>query len=229
MLTADIALNDTTNWQSWDMDTEGLKHWTPIGYGYDNKYTGIFDGQGYTISGLYISDKDSDLYSVGLFGTLWGDVCIKNINVSEAYIYHKNNYRPDVGVGLVIGEYEELGGTFENISAYGNILVDGAEPWVGGVAGVNWGNDLTGCCFNGSVTVINNHYAACCAGGIVGYGNAKDCYNLGSVSVSTSYGRIYDETDGLCRRHLGKSTQDRKLLQYGHGILLVRGGLRGSR
>ena len=62
MLTADIDLSGET--------------WTPIG-SESTPYTGTFDGQGYTISGMTIENAES--YS-GLFGNVTGTV--KNFTVT---------------------------------------------------------------------------------------------------------------------------------------------------
>ena len=70
-LTADVVLNDNV------LDSEGkpgsgtFKQWTPIGrYGYfsNDDFMGIFDGDGHTIKGLYISDS-AERYQ-GLFGSV---------------------------------------------------------------------------------------------------------------------------------------------------------------
>ena len=49
-------------------DTSSMKSWVPIGDSdgvHEQKYTGTFDGGGYTISGLYFGD--TSIGNVGLF------------------------------------------------------------------------------------------------------------------------------------------------------------------
>jgi hypothetical protein len=72
-LTADISLNDTTDWRAWTQDTEGLKFWTPISWRSYDLYTGVFDGQNHVVSGLYISDKTQKFAYLGLFGYIKGN------------------------------------------------------------------------------------------------------------------------------------------------------------
>ena len=57
--------------------------WTPIGNDSYNPYTGTFDGQGHTISGLYFNDGSASY--VGLFGYNKGT--IKNVGVVDSYFY----------------------------------------------------------------------------------------------------------------------------------------------
>ena len=50
-LTADILLNDISDWENWNESTEGLNSWTPIGSEWDN-FTGTLDGAGHSVSGI---------------------------------------------------------------------------------------------------------------------------------------------------------------------------------
>lgn len=75
-----LILNDVT--LTWDekgnlTNEEELKEWTPVGC--DEFFTGRFDGNGYTVSGLYISSGGS---SKGLIGKLGGNASeVSNVNV----------------------------------------------------------------------------------------------------------------------------------------------------
>ena len=66
VLTDDINLSD--------------KSWTPIGTSYANAYTGTFNGDGHTISGLYIDSSDTDYQ--GLFGYVGSEGTVQNLSVS---------------------------------------------------------------------------------------------------------------------------------------------------
>ncbi len=59
--------------------------WKPIGTydSYDAVYTGTFDGQGHTISGLYFNHPDASY--VGLFGYIRANGKISNVGVSDSY------------------------------------------------------------------------------------------------------------------------------------------------
>lgn len=59
--------------------------WKPIGTydSYDAVYTGTFDGQGHTISGLYFNHPEASY--VGLFGYIGANGKISNVGVSDSY------------------------------------------------------------------------------------------------------------------------------------------------
>ncbi|MGN0622130.1 MAG: hypothetical protein ACI4I9_09705 [Porcipelethomonas sp.] len=62
--------------------------WTPIGNINSNAYTGTFDGQNHTISGLYFNDANTDC--VGLFGYVKSGGQISNVGVVDSY-FNGNN------------------------------------------------------------------------------------------------------------------------------------------
>ena len=70
----------------------GNKEWTPIGSTTENTFKGIFDGNGYTISNLKISD--AEMVGAGLFGFVrpleTGTPAIKNVTVVNADITAKH-------------------------------------------------------------------------------------------------------------------------------------------
>ncbi|MDD6002852.1 MAG: bacterial Ig-like domain-containing protein [Bacteroidales bacterium] len=71
--------------------------WQPIGTT-ENPYQGTFDGQGHTISGLYIDDNTTN--NVGLFGNVAPEAVIKNLGVTDSYIAGNEN------VGAICGKSE---------------------------------------------------------------------------------------------------------------------------
>lgn len=76
MNTGDVAgCNGTKTNPDW-------KDWTPI-----NSYSGTFDGQGHTISGLYFNESSTN--NVGLFGVNNGTV--QNVGVINSYFMGQNN------------------------------------------------------------------------------------------------------------------------------------------
>lgn len=82
------------------------KEWTPI----TDKFTGILDGLGHTISGIYINKPNES--NQGLFGTLKGTV--KNLKMIDGYINGKSN------TGAIAGTNE---GTIENCHYEGMVGV----------------------------------------------------------------------------------------------------------
>ena len=65
-------------------DVSGFKVWTPIG-NFKNQYTGTFDGQSHTVSGLYFDNSATDY--VGLFGCIGSGGKITNVGVVDSYFY----------------------------------------------------------------------------------------------------------------------------------------------
>lgn len=74
-----------------------LKEWVPI----TDKFTGILDGLGHKISGIYINKPTES--NQGLFGTLKGTV--RNLKMTNGYIKGKSN------TGAIAGTNE---GTIED-------------------------------------------------------------------------------------------------------------------
>ncbi len=83
-LMTDIVINDVP------FDTKGyaFEEWTPIGYSFDHfRYGGTFDGNGHTVSGLYI---DRDEYYTGFIGVLGEGGIVKNLGIINSYINGEN-------------------------------------------------------------------------------------------------------------------------------------------
>ena len=121
--------NETTG--SWTAEEE----WMPL----TSSFTGVLDGLGNTITGLYINDAEASYQ--GLFGTLKGTV--KNLKLFGSYI-SANEY-----VGAIAGLNE---GTIEN--CYNKATVVGAN-YVGGIAG-NLSSDIINCYNTGSIIGTTN-------------------------------------------------------------------------
>lgn len=185
--------------------------WTPIGTNYNNAYTGIFDGNGKTITGLTVTG--SDQYA-GLFGRIGSGGTVKNVVLEGVQITSDNSLGSVGGVaGYSYGniEYCSVSGSVSvsGISDVGGVVgyqvggsitgcsssatVKGTQR-AGGMAGVtNSGASLTGCYATGDVTVENDGTNNSHAGGVVGYnggGTLTACYATGSVTGSGS-GTIY--------------------------------------
>ena len=120
-LTADIQLNNDA------VPTSG-NQWTPIGTS-RKKFAGTFDGQGYTISGLYI-DKASTYQ--GLFGHITKDAVIRNLIVTG-----KVDAGTQTNVGGIVGATAS-GATIQNCGFYGAVTAK-AETATGGVVGSSYG------------------------------------------------------------------------------------------
>ena len=158
ILTANINLNNQT--------------WTSIG-SYSTPYTGTFDGNRKTISGL----KGTQ----GLFDTVGASGTIKNLNLAV-----------DIsGNGKVGGVCGTLNGRIENTIVSGKIANATSYGATGGIAGTipkgtATSGRITGCINQAEIQSTYAGYAGTLnIGGIVGYsyGTVENCYNIGSVKA----------------------------------------------
>ncbi|MBO7067058.1 MAG: hypothetical protein J6W52_00010 [Bacteroidaceae bacterium] len=201
VLTTDIALSEV-----WE---------TPIGGGTGNAapgataYTGIFDGQGHSITGF---NAEGNVH-LGLFGDANG-ATIKNFSISGT-LTQTGGY----GGGVVAWPANT---TIENVhSALVINVPNGSTHHVGGVVGsARGGNTISGCTFSGSMIVAASNtdnfagvvaylggdsvvfcanYGAitfddsgCAAGGVAGYLNNTDTYVMGCLNMGAV---VYNDLD----------------------------------
>ena len=177
-LTADIVLNNTEGWETWNEKTENLNVWTPIGNSSRN-FRGIFDGNGHTVKGVYINGNSS--YR-GLFGNVLSGT-IKNLQVAESFIKGYD------WVGGVVGYM--FSGTLEG--CFNSAKVSGSKKYVGGICGSGAGNFILKNCGNSGD--VDGGSAGTC-GGIAGYlesssssSEATNCFNYGNVEGGAICGR----------------------------------------
>lgn len=161
--------------------------WTPIG-NYEQKYTGTFDGNGKTITGLTIDQKETSF--LGLIGYLGSGGKVQNLTLENV------NLNGNWNVGGVVGYNNN--GTVTACIASGSI--NGKER-VGGIVGCNYLGTVTAC-YNTSSTA-NGSYLI---GGVVGQNNkgiVTACYNAsgsiyGEVTVGGVVGDNYTGTVTAC-------------------------------
>ena len=168
--------------------------WTPIGTNYNNAYTGIFDGNGKTITGLTVTG--SDQYA-GLFGYIGSGGTVKNV-VLEGVQIESNNEISAVG-GVAGRSY----GTLENCSVSGSVSGSGNNGTAGGVVGYQSGGFLTGCSSSATVNAGN------AAGGVAGLTDSgatlTACYATDDVTlVSNGTGTYY--AGGVVGDNINRST-----------------------
>ena len=218
ILTADIALNDTADFDNWSSSAPKYT-WEPIGTAASgHQFDGVLDGNGHCISGLYINAVAADAdQAFGLFADMNGTV--KNLTIDNAYIQVQGN---SANVGVLAG-CDRLDAVIENCQVEATMEIYGSGD-VGGIIGNATGTTLTDCSFAGSITqmdegssniggisgssgtitgCINAGTLTGCGytGGIVGYADiVKDCSNLGNVTGDTAggiAGRLYAAGTGL--------------------------------
>lgn len=216
-LTADI---DLKNYCHTAEDGKELLSWIPIG-NYSNRWKGNMDGQGHTISNLYIKTAQK---FVGFFGyteratiqdLIFDYAKVENVNTTNT----KTDYTgilagyadgdsPSHIRGIkttnnctVIGQ-EHTGGivggariNLENCENHSSVKGTGS---VGGIAGSSSGEIIKRCTNYGTVE-NNNSYI----GGIIGYAwytSIEDCANYGKItSTGWKAGGIAGQTFGNSR------------------------------
>lgn len=179
-LVCDIVLNDTADYDKWNTSVPENK-WTPIGTGEDSvAFNGVFDGNGFSISGMYISEDNT---YTGLFGSVKNG-SIKNLTVNNAFVNGKDNCGGIVG--YFFGDVN-MGANIQNCAFSGTINTNGSNT--GGIAGSveATGKDnyisVYNCSSDGKINSKSNN-----AGGVVGAivastGNVKIYDSFSSMSV----------------------------------------------
>ena len=216
MLTADI---DLKNYCHAAEGGKELLSWIPIG-NKDNRWEGNMDGQGHTISNLYIKTAQNN---VGLFGytinatiqdLIFDNVKVENVSTPGTNTLYTGilagnayGYSPSHIKGIkttnnctVIGQ-EKTGG----IVGFAKINLENCEnhssvkgtKFVGGIAGNSAEINIRRSTNYGTVE-NNNTYI----GGIIGYANGtsiEDCANYGKISSTGWYtGGIAGQTVANC-------------------------------
>jgi hypothetical protein len=152
-------------------------NWTPIGNG-TLPFQGVFDGQGYTISGLSVNVSNY----AGLFGLVGTNGQIKNVNVIATTIKGGGN------AGVLVGYYDSSK-PIENCSAKGDVTLGNTSAdstSSGGLVGrVNAAVTITNSYASGDISSDNSNYSG--SGGLVGKANAaltiiNSSYASGNVS-----------------------------------------------
>ncbi|MBR4768901.1 MAG: hypothetical protein IK088_07985, partial [Lachnospiraceae bacterium] len=184
-LVTDLQLNDVTkvDWTTGETAPGYTpKTWKRIGR-INFAFTGTFDGQGHTVSGLYLVDGSGANYNVlGLFGRTYG-AAVKNLKLVDSYIRTDSET-----VGAIVGQVEN-GGTFENL--YSSATVRSSRAFVGGLFGkvTNGTVSITRCWFDGTVISDSSGNGKGFVGGIIGYqlyGNTilDNCMSSGHIDIS---------------------------------------------
>ncbi|MDR3001813.1 MAG: T9SS type A sorting domain-containing protein [Fibromonadaceae bacterium] len=181
-LGANIALNNTTNWQNW-ASSPPARTWVPIGTN-TNRFNGTFDGVGFTVQGVYINrgvNVDIANDNQGLFGSIGEDGIIKNLGVISSYIK---------GCGAIGGIAGNNYGTITNSYSSGVMLTG---RWrLGGLVGVNSGNIISSYS-TGTVEGFDGN-----AGGLVGLniGGIRTSYSTGSLEGDSHIGGFVGTNSG---------------------------------
>lgn len=148
VLTADISLNDTADFDTWQ-NTAPEYAWESIGckdaQGLMHEFRGVFDGQGHTISGLYLPG-DVHTEGGGLFGQL-DKATIRNVNIADSLLIAAD----EDNAGLLAADCSNS--TIRSCHVSGQVFLNQVYHG-GGVIGYAGGKEalLKDCSFSGSLT-----------------------------------------------------------------------------
>jgi len=205
-LTGDINLNDVADFANWGT-VPPANNWTPIG-SVGNAFSGTLDGDGNTISGLYV---DSAARDAGLVGFLSGGT-VKNLNVAYGYVEGGDDDGTYVSGGIVSTmnsgsqvincQYDGVvegrtGAAAGGIVGWGlnSVITDcrstarvdaTAGASLGGIAGMMDQSDILRCSNAGRVGATNNSHAGGIAGAYSDGNSIVNCYNTGDVGNNSA-------------------------------------------
>ena len=181
-LTSDIVANENLLDSSGNVQGTPKYNWTPIGRVYSNSsdsYNGIFDGAGYSISGLYSNGTEN---YCGFFGKM-NKGTIKNLSIVDSYFGKSSCY--------YVGSFVGYGYRYSNIeNCYSNATTVGLH-YCCGIAGETKGT-VSNCLYNGKIKGTMNSNAI-----------ASDRYNEGTITNC-----YYNENCGLSSSRATSVTDD---------------------
>lgn len=181
------------------------KLWTPA-----QDFTGTFDGQGHTISGLTINNEvmGSKLEYLGLFRNIAGTAdkhsFVKNVTFENVTVYAPSfltaggdKIWPSFGTVAGYSDYTD----YENITVTGTVTIyaDYAAAGIVMAKDDSTGNSFRGCKVDATVYSVEDFY------GVVGYVDAdtliEDCSVSGSFYTKSEFaGIVYEAKGGVTIR-----------------------------
>ena len=171
-LTTNIVANENLLDSSGNVQGTPKYNWIPIGMVYSKEsdsYNGVFDGAGYSISGLYANGTGE---SWGFFSQVY-KCTIKNLSIVDSYFGESSCYY----VGSFVGNGS---GNIEN--CYSNATIVGLY-YCGGIVGETYCT-ISNCLYNGKITAKGSSNAI--ASDTYNYGTITNCYYNENCGLSSS-------------------------------------------
>jgi hypothetical protein len=150
-----------------DLAAAGFTNWTPIG-GF-NQFTGTYNGNGYSISNLFINSTRDQ---VGLFGYIGSGGMLENIKLENVTVFSSTS---GAYVGALVGT--NMGSVY-NCSVSGSVS-GGNSTYVGGLIG-NHSGAVSNCSSAGNINGGNS----ASIGGLIGNGDGAVTYNYSTAFVT---------------------------------------------
>lgn len=141
-----------------DIDLENTS-WTPIAYNYEHPYSGTFDGNNHTISGLSINNSSTNYGYFGLFGAVGEGGTVTNLTVEGSITVNSGS---NVRAGGVVASND---GDVSNCTSEVAITVEANIAYIGGIIGSNAGN-FSNCTNKTDITVTAD---TAYIGGVIGF------------------------------------------------------------
>lgn len=181
-----------------DIDLSTVGGWTPIG-NHNNRFQGVFDGQGHTIHGMKVNINSDDV-GAGLFGVTHMNAEIRNVIIADDC---EVNNSGEAGAGGILGRFH-IGWVWGNmvIENCGSYAKVSAKKHAGGIlgrisvdSGTDYGKNVkvhVNNCFN-----MGNIYASeGNSGMLIGYaqnsGRVNNCWSVGKLLSSKEGVKPYD-------------------------------------
>ena len=210
-----------TDWTVDDFDDSNDTGWTPIGTD-SSRFTGQFNGNGFTISKLQINRTAEDQ---GLFAAIGSDGSVRDLGLLnvKGEVSAKSGALAGINAGTVIGSHAtgEIDGTGNNmggligqsvngqvINSYANVMIGSSGNNIGGLVGGNTGANAR----------IVNSYATgdvegnSLFGGLTGLNDGKviNSYAMGDVtgrnSIATYVGALVGQNSNEVRNSYAAGT-----------------------
>ena len=190
------ACGELTN----DIDLSG-EEWTPIGKEQGSEaYTGNFNGNGHTISGLTIT---GDITYAGLFGCINNGATIADVTLKDGSISTTSTTGTGTYAGGIVAFAQ--GGTITGCGNE-NPVTGGSFTCVGGIVGAIYDSIKIDRSYNtGTIAGTSDNNLKSRVGGLIGSSFSNnpeviDCYNTGAVRTGEYVGGLSGYTEGSdCR------------------------------
>ncbi len=202
--------------------------WEPIGTT-SAPFTGVFDGNGHTISGLKMNYKSESNIYAGLFGYVQdGTICGLGLENAQIQVTYSGGMFMRLFVGGILayagGENTEIRdcritGTM-TVSMYMNSSI-----YIGGIVG--YGGNVTGCVNECAISTSFSGGSASCIGGIAGQAlNISECSNSGNINLR-NYGNGAPLLGGIAGegKKFSNCTNAGNISGYGSKSSVCAGGI----
>ncbi len=171
-----------------DIDLSEYENWEPIGA--PDFFTGIFDGNGYSVAGINIKEACNEIkgYFLGLFYRI-SDATVKNLTIKNSNIDAKStgNEKSNNSIGLLCGYAKNS--TVINCNISGNIAAENFNSnYIGGITGSLKNSVLEFCTSKASIKAhITEKTTNVSVGGLVGINASviEKCASYSNINITS--------------------------------------------